>query len=226
MAGELIDLTELSDQQLLDLAASRPRVYKALTDSDPRVQLHERIYNANGTLKVNGKDLRFRDVIEEMGVAIAPDSNIARSRRHAASVINDDVVAIKRMRQELQDEKQTARYQGFRETLRARAQQLGYAPKDEDVDKIEAFMRDNEYGQKSADVAVEKFYETQETAVPNFESENTFTFGDEDSVYKKALLDSPLWSDTSSLTMAHAERVWTEMYGADRNGRRRNPMAR
>src|SRR5437667_6198909 len=152
--ADLIDPAQMTDQELLDLATSRPKVYKALTDSDPRVQLHERIYGADKTLKVNGQDMKLRDVVEEMGVMIAPDSNIARARRHAKAEISDDVLAIKKIRKELEDDKQLTRYQAFRNKLRERATELGHQPKDEDLDKIETFMRDNEFGEKSAGKAV------------------------------------------------------------------------
>src|SRR5438552_2345177 len=132
MANEnLLDPADLTDQQLLDLAGSRPKVYKALTDADPRVQPHERTYNAHGTLKVDGKDMKFREVVEEMGVRIAPDSNIARARRHAKAEIQDDVLAIKKMRKELEDRESQQRLENFRERLRTRATELGYQPKDD-----------------------------------------------------------------------------------------------
>src|SRR5437899_2224571 len=104
-----IEIDPSDEQALLDLAASNPKVYKALVDSDPRVRLFEVLHQADKKLNVGGKELKYSEVIEEMGVQVAPDSNAGRARRLAAAAIADDVTAIKTLRKDLEDrEKKTA----------------------------------------------------------------------------------------------------------------------
>lgn len=213
-------LTDLTDEEIYEIAAANPRVSKAITDRDPRVGLFERVYGSDK--KLGNKT--FREVIEDMGVEVAPDSTIARARRHARAEIQDDVTAIKELRAQLEGEKQAQGYQTFRESLHARAVELGFTADAKELDEIIVFMRDNEYGPKSAAVAVEKFYESKGAAEPNFESENTFTFEDESSDYMKKLLGAGPGEDTSMLTMQHAERVYRDMFGAqDKKTGRRAP---
>ena len=213
-------LTDLTAEEIFEAAVSNPAIAKAIIDRDPRVALFERVYGSDK--KLGNKT--FREVIEDMGVEVAPDSTIARARRHARAEIADDVAAIKELRKTLETEKQTQGYQQFRDSLRERAVDLGFTADDKELDEIIVFMKDNEYGPKSAAVAVEKFYESKAPAEPNFESENTFTFEDESSDYMKRLLGAGPGEDTSMLTMQHAERVYRDMFGAqDKKTGRRAP---
>src|SRR6266849_1150633 len=106
MAGENSRLIDPSDEQaLLELAAANPNVYKALVNSDPRVRLFETLY----------KDPKKAAVIEEMGIEVAPDSSLARARRHARAEIADDVTAVKNLRKELEDGKKKEAEQHFQQ---------------------------------------------------------------------------------------------------------------
>ena len=93
------DLPEdLTEQDILDLAAGNPRVLKAITDADPRVRLHELLYSKP----------EFRQQIEEMGVAVAPESQIARARKHAESQVTPLLKRIDELEKKIGDG-QTAR---------------------------------------------------------------------------------------------------------------------
>ncbi len=198
-------LSDLTEQELLELAAGNPRVAKALVDSDPRVRLFETLY----------KDPKKAAVIEEMGIEVAPDSNLARARRHARAEIADDVTAVKNLRKELEDGKKQEAEARFQSSVRDAATELGFTVNDKDLGDLVTFMKDNEYGPKAVKKAVEAFFEGKEPAEPNagFTSEHTFQFEDEGSDYVKKLTEAPPFTDTSTMTLQHAERVWNDMFG-------------
>jgi len=204
MAGETNRLlSDLTEQELLDLAAANPKVYKALVDSDPRVRLFETLY----------KDPKKAAIIEEMGIEVAPDSNLARARRHARAEIADDVAAVKNLRKELEDGKKKEAETHFQAEVRDAATELGFTLQDKDLGDIVTFMKDNEYGPKAVKKAVEAFFEGREPAEPNFVSDHTFQFEDAGSDYIKKLTEAPPFTDTSNLTLQHAEQVWNDMFG-------------
>jgi hypothetical protein len=196
-------LSDVSEQELLELAASNPKVYKALVDSDPRVRLFETLY----------KKPEFAAKIEEMGIEVAPESSLARARRHASAAIADDVTAVKQLRKELEDGKKKDTETRFHQDVQDAATELGYTVSDKDLGDLVTFMKDNEYGPKAVKKAVEAFYEGREPAEPNFVSEHTFQFEDEGSDYIKKLTEAPPFTDTSTLTLQHAEKVWGDMFG-------------
>ena len=218
MAGENSNLIDPSDEQaLLDLAAANPKVYKALVDSDPRVRLFETLY----------KKPEFAAKIEEMGIEAAPDSTLARARRHAAAAIADDVTAVKTLRKELEDQKAKDRETAFQTQVHDAATELGYTVSDKDLGDLVTFMKENEYGPKAVRKAVEAFYEGRDPAEPNFVSEHTFQFEDNDSQYVKTLVeksDKDPFGDRSNDTLIHAEKTWREMFGKGGPGAAKKAM--
>jgi len=212
-------LTDLTPQEIWEAATTNPQTAKAIrdtVDADPRVRLFETLY----------KKPEFAAQIEEMGVAVAPDSNLARARRHARAEIADDVAAVKALRKELEDGKVQQQQSQFHDQVRESATALGYTMGEKDLAEIVTFMGENHYGPKAVKKAVEAFYETKEPAEPNFESEHTFQFEDEGSDYIKKLTEAPPFSDTSQLTLRHAEHVYRDMFGTGQPGARRPSMAR
>src|SRR5947209_6537676 len=108
MANERL-LADVTEQELLELAAANPKVYRALTDADPRVRLFEALYAKP----------EYRATIEEMGIQVAPESSLARARRHAKAEIADDVTAVKQLRKELEEGKTAAEKEHFSQSVRA-----------------------------------------------------------------------------------------------------------
>lgn len=208
-------LSDLTEQELLELAAANTKVYKALTDSDPRVRLFETLY----------KDPKKAAIIEEMGIEVAPESSLARARRHARAEIADDVTAVKNLRKELEAGKQKESEERFQSEVRDAATELGFTVTDKDLGDLVTFMKDNEYGPKAVKKAVEAFYEGREPAEPNFASEHTFQFEDEGSDYIKALNAAPPFTDTSQLTLQHAEKTWNQMFGKGGPGAAKRAMS-
>src|SRR5438552_2989988 len=92
-----------TEQDVLDLAVAFPRVQEALVSSDPRTKLHDLFWKSDKTVKDLGlnPNMKLREVIEEMGVHIAPDSNLARTRRHARAEVEPVVAEVRTLREEL-----------------------------------------------------------------------------------------------------------------------------
>ena len=78
-------------------------------------------------------------------------------------------------------------------------------------------MKDNEYGPKAAKAAVVAWLETKQPAEPTFEPAKAFTFADDE--HAKALDKLGPGDDLGPSTprgIAHAEKVWHQMFGKDR----------
>ena len=202
-----IDAEPLTEQELLDLVAGSPRLMRTITDADPRVKLHELLY----------QNKEFREVIEEMGVKVAPDSHLARARRHARAEIEPLVGEVKKLHKELTERKGEQDTQAFYDGLRRYANEEGAELLKGEVEEIVAFMKDNEYGPKAAKAAVVAWLETKAPAEPTFEPAKAFTFADDE--HAKALDKLGPADDLGPSTprgIAHAERVWHSMFGKDR----------
>ena len=214
------ELAQLSEQEILDLAASNPRVYKALVDTDPRVRLHDLLYGSDKKLdgkRVDGK--LFREVIEEMGVEIAPDSHLARARRHARAEVEPVMQEVTRLRNELLQEREQEAERAFRDEVRGYLDDAGALATEEHVDRVLTFMTENQYGPKAAKNAIGAYLDSAAPATPNYESEQGFTLGDEADEHIKQLAKLGPGDDLGPSTprgLAHAERVWREMFGTEK----------
>ncbi len=209
-------LSDVTEQEWIDLTLANPKLAETIIKADPRVRLWDAVYGSKKTLKDLKRlrpDMTFAELVEEMGIEIAPDSNLGRARRHARAEIEDDITAIKRLRTELEKDKTTEAQTRFVADVRESATDLGFTVSEKDLDEIVTFMKDNEYGVKATKKAVEAFFEGRAPAEPNFESEHTFQFENEGSDYIKKLTESPPFTDTSQLTLQHAERTWQDMFG-------------
>jgi len=205
--GRDIEAEPLSEQELLDLVASSPKLMRTITDADPRVKLHELLY----------ANKEFREAIEEMGVKVAPDSHLARARRHARAEIEPLVKDVQKLHKELTDRKVVQDTEVFYADLRRYANEEGAELLEGEADEIVKFMADNQYGPKAAKAAVTAWLETKAPAAPTFEPAKAFTFADDE--HAKALDKLGPADDLGPSTprgIAHAERVWHQMFGKDR----------
>lgn len=201
------------NERLMDLT---PAERLEVAASDPRVQLMEMLYSdkaARAAIQQHGKRLRPNAQVLEVDLPAELDAKLAARDKEIA---------------ELRGEIRGIRTEGsrakFRADLAGYAEQHGWTPDAKELDEIETFMVENEYGVKAAPQAVRAWIETKDPAEPNFESATTFAFEDEGSDYIKKLREAPIGADTSALTLAHAERLAQQMGVFGKDGKmRRNP---
>jgi len=202
-----LETEPLTEQELLDLVVSNPKVMRTITDADPRVKLHELLYSKP----------EFREAIEEMGVKVAPDSHLARARRHARAEIEPLVKEVKTLHQELTTRKSEQDTSAFLASLRRYANEEGAELLEGEPEEIVTFMKDNQYGPKAAQAAVRAWLETKVPAEPTFEPAKPFTFADDE--HAKSLDKLGPGDDLGPATprgIAHAEKVWHSMFGGNR----------
>jgi hypothetical protein len=207
----MADLSDLTTGELFEYLKANPHLIPEIAKYDSRVRLMEALDadpEARLDIRKHSKRLWPKANIPEVDVPVL-----------ARAAVADDVAAVKKLRKDLEDEAAPRARNGFRDTLRATALELGLVGDDKQLDEIETFMVENHYGPKATGKAVEAFAETRYPAEPNFESEHTFTFPDEGSEYIKALVKAGPGDDTSQLTLRHAEQVYQDMFGKPK-GRR------
>src|SRR5437899_6514061 len=122
------DLSQLTEQELLDLAASNPKVIKIIQDADPRAKLQALLVASDK--EYHGK--KFRDVLEEMGVMVAPDSNLARTRRQIDAAVKPVLEDNAKLRKELSEATGRRTEADFDASLKAYAREMDAEINDEE----------------------------------------------------------------------------------------------
>lgn len=204
-----------TEQDVLDFATTNPRVYEAIVGNDPRTKLHDMFWKSDKTVKDLGlhPDMKLREVIEEMGVHIAPDSQLARTRRHAKAEVEPIISEVRALREELSKRDRGHEEREFDASLQRYARDEDAEISDADVTEIKGWMKDNQYGPKAARAAVTAWLETKRPAEPNFESEPIFAGGDDE--HAKALDKLGPGDELGPNTprgLRHAEKIWNDMF--------------
>ena len=171
-----------------------------ITAGDPRVQLMERLYGdpeAQRDLKRHSKRLFPK--------ASIPEIDIPAQMQPVIDAQKKEIDALTRRLDE-------SEMSGKRKTFRGSLVTAGAEEKD--LDAIEQFMVDNEIGPKSTKVAVDRFYELQNTAEPTFESQHSWTMPESDHI--KALMGAPPGADRDQIHMPHVDKIWRETVGPRR----------
>lgn len=187
-------LADLTPAERLEIAAS-----------DPRVQLMEKLYgdpDAKKAIQTHSKRIFPKASVLEVDLPAEVDAKLAERDKEIQG-LKDEIAGIKT----------GGRRAAFRADLKGYAADHGWDPDAKELDEIETFMVENEYGVKAAPQAVRAWIETKEPAEPNFEpNDPAFAFGEDDgSDYLKKLRASGVGDDTSALTLAHATKLADKM---------------
>jgi hypothetical protein len=203
----------MPNERLLDLT---PAERLEIANDDPRARLMELVWSdpqSRALLQRETKRLRPAASILEVDLPAQFQAELAKR--------DTEIAALKT---ELGGDKTARARTQFRADLVAYAEEFDFRPDDKELDDIETFMVENQYGVKAARDAVRSWIDTKHPAEPSFESEHTFTFEDEDDDYIKKLRAAPIGADTSALTLAHAERLSRQMGVFGKDGKlRRSP---
>lgn len=197
-------LADLSTADMLEIAAR-----------DPRVQLMERLYTdpeAKKDVQKHSKRLFPNASIPEVDIPAEIGAQLKQ---------RDDTITELTKRLDAKDK--TEAHKAFRASL------VDAGAQPEDVEKIETFMVENELGPKAVKFAVEKFYETGETAEPSGGDMTTFPWQREpregekdtaDAAHLKRLLNAGPGEDLDLINNPWVESQFAETVRSMQPGRR------
>jgi hypothetical protein len=193
----------MANDRLADLT---PADVLEIAGSDPRVKLMERLYSdpvAKKEIQRHAKRLFPQATIPEIDIPAEIEVKLKEK---------DD--RIEKLEQRLDGDLKDRRHAGFR----ARLVEAG--AKEGDLDSIEAFMVDNEIGPKSVTIAVDQFYASREIAEPTGTGSKVWepVMDSDFKVFKEAL-DAPAGADLDAIYQPHYEKVWLDMFGAQKSRR-------
>jgi hypothetical protein len=209
MANE--NLSDLTTADILELVQANPGLIPQIANFDPRIKLLETLY----------KKPEHRKMLKAMTKEHFPTAEIAEvdlPAEYEAKLLERDK-KITALEKRLDDGEQGTRYSRFRGALRTHAEALDEAPDDKALDEIIAFMKDNDYGEKSAAVAVGKFYETKALATPNLTAGNPLAPATGDAYVTKLFKAGPS-DDLMALAMPDIERIFHEEFTGSPTQRR------
>jgi hypothetical protein len=205
-------LADLTTAELMEYLRENPKTYWEITNTDPRVQLMERI-NAKpeGKEDLEGLVRKHKDVFPP--TARLPIDVKEQAREAARAEIAEDKKALADLRKEVEDERKAQKLAGFR------AQIIEAGGNEADVEKIEQFMFDNEIGPKSVALAVERYYEVATPAEPTgtgvpWQPSNV------DQDFLKKLVDAPMDADLDVIAMPWYEKTFQDAVKGQGRGAR------
>ena len=198
---------DLSTEDLFQHVREHPELARAIGDLDPRARLMDELYSdpeAKKDIQRHGKRLHPK--------ASVPDIDIPAEIQTSLKADREKITALEN---ELKDIKMGDRRKAFRVSL------LDAGAEATDLDAIEQFMVDNEIGPKSVKTAVRAFYETRDTAEPNFTPESAFTMPDGGgAAHIKALLEAGPGDDLDDINSPFVEKIVKEEFGGGSRSRR------
>ena len=205
-------LADLTTADLMEYLRENPKTYYEITNTDPRVQLMERLNAAPG----GEEDIAA--LVRKHKDKFPPNARIPidvkeTAREAAQTAIKEDREAIADLRKELAEERKQQRLAGFR------AEMVEAGASEADVEKIEQFMLDNEIGPKSVRLAVERYYEVSAPVEPTgttlpWHPTNT------DQEFLKKLAEAPPGTDLDEVAGPWYEKTFQDMTRGQRGARR------
>lgn len=206
-------LTDLTTADLMEYMRENPQAYTAITNTDPRVQLMERIHAAPGGEEDIANLVRKHKDRFPANARIPIDVK-EQAREAAAAAIKDDLQALKDLRAETEKERKEQRLRGFR------AEMIEAGAVEADVEKIEQFMVDNEIGPKSVALAVERYYEVTTPAEPNATAGLPWHPTNTDQEFLTKLAAAPMDADLDQIAAPWYEKTFQDVVGSQRGARR------
>lgn len=207
----MANLSDLTTADLMEWVEANPDLKRKIAESDPRVQLMETLDadpEAHKAIRVHSKRLFPKARVLELDLPAEYEEKLkARDEK------------IDRLEKRLNDGEAGTRYAKFRAALLEHAEALDESPDDKGIDEIIAFMRDNDYGEKSAAVAVGTFYRTKAPATPNLTDSNPLAPAANDAFTKKLFAAGPS-DDLMALAMPDIERIFHEEFSGSPTKRR------
>jgi hypothetical protein len=206
-------LADLTTADLMEYLRENPQTYHAITNTDPRVQLMERIHAAPG----GEEDIAA--LVRKHKDKFPPNARIPidvkeQAREAAAAAIKDDLQAIKDLRAETEKERKEQRLKGFR------AEMIEAGAEEADVEKIEQFMLDNEIGPKSVKLAVERYYEVTAPAEPTGTSGLPWHPTNTDQEFLTKLAAAPIDADLDQIAAPWYEKTFQDVVKGQGRGAR------
>lgn len=201
------DLSELSTDDLFEYVRQNPGLARAIAESDPRVKLMEEFYadpDAKADLQKHGKRLHPKASVPEIDIPAKMEAALEPDRKKIAA-----------LEKELEGFKTNDKRKAFR------AQLVEDGADDKDLDAIETFMVENEFGPKASKRAVAAFYETKESKEPNYQPDSVFTMPDGGGAeHIKALLAASPADDLDDINAPFVEKIVREEFGSRPRGTR------
>ena len=194
------ELQSLSTDDLFEFCRQHPDLVPKIANFDNRVRLMEEFH----------ADPEARKDIIKHGKRLHPKASVAEvdipAEIHAS--LKPQLDRIDALTKELGDLKLGERRKAFR------AQLVADGAEEKDLDPIEQFMVDNEFGVKAAKQAVRAFYETKAPAEPNFTPETIFTMPEGGGAeHLKALLSAGPGDDLDDINAPFVEKIFREEFG-------------
>lgn len=192
----------MANERLADLT---PAEAYEIASQDPRAKLMERLYSTPESKGDLEKLVRKHGKLFP-NAQLPPDiEGIAAET--AKATVKDDLQAIADLRKELAEERKAQKLTAFHAAM----VEAGAQP--EDVEKIDQFMLDNDFGPKAVTTAVTAYYE----ATPPAEPTNTggpwgpWQPQDGDAKMMETLAQAGPNADLYQLGMPHIEQVFKDM---------------
>ncbi len=209
-------LADMTTADVLEFIEANPGLIPHIANFDSRVKLLE-------TLDKNPK---HRKALRLMSKEAFPNAAIAEvdlpAEYEAKLKERDDKIA--KLEERLDTSEKTTRYQGFRGRLRRLAAEAEDEALEDitegTLDEIITFMKDNDFGEKSAANAVEAFYKTKAPATPSSTEARSPLEGAADDTYMQKLLKASPSDDLYALGMPDIERVFHEEFTGSPTKRR------
>lgn len=208
------DLAGLTTEELFDLVRERPDLMRQIGALDPRARLMEEFYqdpDAKKDLLRHGKRLHPKAAVPEVDIPADVETRLKPA-----------LDKIDKLEKELGEIKDGGKRAKFRASLTASGAD------EADLDDIEQFMVDNEYGPKAAAAAVRAFYETKETAEPNTggKSDLSMTMPEGGGAeHIKALLAAGPEDDLDIINAPFVEQIVKEEFGGGKSRSSRPALA-
>lgn len=201
------ELADLSTDELYEYVRQHPELLQEIAARDPRVKLMEEFYadpEAKKALQAHGKRLHPKASIPEVDI---PAEITTTLKPHL-----EELAALKKQLGEMQLSERRKR---FRTSL------VDLGAQETDLDAIEQFMVDNEFGVKASKQAVAAFYETKESKEPNFNPETVLTMPEGGgAAHLKALLAAGPGDDLDDINAPFVEQIMAEEFGKRTRGTR------
>jgi hypothetical protein len=199
-------LAAMGTDELFEYVRQNPNLAAAIANLDPRVKLMEEFYadpDAKADFQKHGKRLYPKASVPEIDIPEKINASLKPEREKIAA-----------LEKELRELRMGGKRKVFRESL------VAEGADEADLDNIEQFMVDNEFGPKAAKQAVRAFYETKTVAEPNFKAVLTMPDGG-GAEHIKALLGAGPGEDLDDINAPFVEKIVAEEFGGA--GRRPTP---
>lgn len=193
-------LSDMTTADVMEYLQANPAEFYRIANNDPRVKLMETIHGApGGDVDLEALVIKHKDRFPP-GAKIPVDI-----KGKVTEAIAPTVESIAELRKELAEERKQQRLKGFH------AEMIEAGAEAEDVEKIDAFMLDNDLGPKAVRTAVEKYYDS----LPAEPSNTTpFTWDNPvgaDQQVVEALTKASPDADLYQIAAPHFERVFNDM---------------